>query len=123
VTAGRRAGQAPTRIAVAVLGASFLLLGSAGCTRRERPEREQAAPEPAARLEVIQIPVEGMSCAVCASRVRAKLTSIDGVREADVSLVERRARVRFDPGRVSPEELVTAIESVGYRAGLPEGLR
>jgi hypothetical protein len=36
-----------------------------------------------------------------------------------VSLVERRARVRFNPGRLSPDQLVAAINGLGYRAGAP----
>jgi len=70
-------------------------------------------------MKVVQIPVEGMSCAACAARVKKTLTSIGGVADVEVSLVERSARVRFDPSRLSPDQLVAAIKGLGYQAGAP----
>jgi Cu+-exporting ATPase len=64
-----------------------------------------------------------MSCAACAARVRKTLASIDGVSDVEVSLVERRARARFDPARLSPGKLVEAINGLGYRAGTPAEAR
>lgn len=70
-------------------------------------------------MKVVQIPVEGMSCAACAARVKKTLASIGGVSEVEVSLAERKARVRFDPSRLSPAQLVAAIKGLGYQAGAP----
>ncbi|MCM2257577.1 MAG: heavy-metal-associated domain-containing protein [Vicinamibacteria bacterium] len=74
-------------------------------------------------MKVVQIPVEGMSCAACVARVKKTLAAIGGVAAVDVSLVERRARVRFDPSRLSPDQLVAAIKGLGYRAGAPAEAR
>jgi len=73
--------------------------------------------DPEAKLKTIQIPVEGMSCAACAARVKKALTSMGGVSDVEVSLAERRVRIRFDPSRLSPDELVVAIRDLGYQAG------
>jgi copper chaperone CopZ len=80
-------------------------------------DRGMRVSNPNADLKVVEIPVEGMTCAACAARVKRALTSMEGVSDAEVSLAERRARVRFDPKEISPEQLVSAIASAGYTAG------
>src|SRR3982751_74834 len=70
---------------------------------------------PAQRLE---LPVEGMTCSSCAGRVEKSLNGLDGV-EATVNFATARASVDFDPERVAPEQLVGAVERVGYSASWP----
>jgi len=67
------------------------------------------------------VPVEGMSCPVCAARVKRSLAGIAGVSDVEVSLVQRTARIRYDPRRLSVERLVAAIQGLGYQAGVPAG--
>ncbi|OIJ92176.1 carbonate dehydratase [Streptomyces sp. MUSC 14] len=62
--------------------------------------------------------VGGMTCAACVRRVEKKLGKLDGVT-ATVNLATGRARVSHPP-RISPEELVAAVEKAGYTAALPE---
>ena len=64
------------------------------------------------------MPVEGMTCASCAGRVEKSLNELEGV-EATVNFATERATVDFDPARVEPEQLVGAVEDVGYTASLP----
>ena len=66
----------------------------------------------------LELPIEGMTCASCAVRVEKKLNKLDGVQAA-VNYATERASVEFDAGEVSPEQLVAAVESAGYRATLP----
>src|SRR5438128_10274267 len=68
---------------------------------------------------VVIIPVEGMSCVSCAATVKKTLQTIAGVAEVEVSLEHRTARIRYVDGKVSPDQLVAAINRLGYRAGLP----
>jgi len=65
----------------------------------------------------VVMPVEGMSCSACVARVKKALNSIDGVSDVQVNLVERNARVRFAPSKVSPDRLVAAVNGLGYQAG------
>lgn len=58
----------------------------------------------------------GMSCAVCASRIEKKLNSMPGVKQAVVNFASETAVVEYDPSVVSAEELVRAVEEVGYGA-------
>ena len=59
--------------------------------------------------------VEGMSCNHCVASVKKALEGIDGVREADVRLEDKSARVEFDKD-VADEALVKAVEDAGYSA-------
>jgi P-type Cu+ transporter len=70
----------------------------------------------------LDLPVEGMTCASCASRVERNLNKLDGV-EASVNFATERASVAYDSGSVSPEAVVAAVEAAGYRATLPAAER
>ncbi len=79
----------------------------------------------AAETKTVRIPIQGMSCAVCAVNVKNALRSVEGVQEAEVDLERREGRVRYDASKVSLEQLVAAINQLGYKAGtpVPEGAR
>ena len=60
------------------------------------------------------IPVVGMACASCSANVERKLSSLDGVRSASVSLAGRSALVDFDPSKISLETMKKEINGIGY---------
>jgi copper chaperone CopZ len=66
---------------------------------------------------MVTIPVEGMVCLACTAKVKSTLRDINGVTEVEVNLAGRVARVEYLEGKVSPEQLVSAINGLGYRAG------
>ncbi|HYH54697.1 MAG TPA: cation-translocating P-type ATPase, partial [Solirubrobacterales bacterium] len=66
----------------------------------------------------LELPIEGMTCSSCAGRVEKILNELEGV-EASVNYATEKASVSFDPARVAPEQLVEAVEGVGYSAALP----
>ena len=104
----------PGRV-LAVLLSAFALLGAVrACTGQARPTVNEEA-----NMKTVVIPVEGMSCAACAARIKKTLTSIGGVADVEVSLGGRNARVRFDPGSLSPDWIVAAINGLGYHAVAP----
>ena len=65
-------------------------------------------------LERIDLPIEGMTCAACATRIGKGLSKLDGVAQADVNLAAARATVRFDPSGTNRAEFAAKIESLGY---------
>ncbi len=71
-------------------------------------------------LHVARIPVTGMTCAACQSRVQRTLANQAGVAEANVNLMMGTATVAYDPERVQPAALVDAIIATGYGAELPQ---
>ncbi len=65
--------------------------------------------------------VEGMTCGACATSVKIVLKKVDGVIDATVSYERKRAVVQYDPTRVSPPQLVAAIEKkLPYKARVVE---
>jgi Cu+-exporting ATPase len=70
-------------------------------------------------MDRLELPITGMTCASCASRIERKLNKLDGVH-ASVNYAIEKAAVEFDPAAVRPEQLVAAVEEAGYQASLPE---
>ena len=65
----------------------------------------------------LELPIAGMTCASCATRIEKRLNKLEGV-EATVNYATENAAVHFDPLRVAPEDLIAAIEAAGYQARL-----
>ncbi|CAN5289967.1 heavy metal translocating P-type ATPase [soil metagenome] len=70
------------------------------------------AQSPEARVELA---LEGMTCAACATRIERKLNKLEGV-EASVNYATEQAAVRYDSDRVAIGDLVEAVEAAGYHA-------
>lgn len=66
----------------------------------------------------VTIALEGMSCQSCVARITNTLSGMTGVLEARVSLEETRAYVRFDAAQVTVEQMLTAIQGIGYGASV-----
>jgi P-type Cu+ transporter len=73
---------------------------------------------PRTQLAKVFINVGGMTCSACSGTVTNCLSSLDGVKEAKVSLVTERAEVHFDPAIITAEQLVEEIEDVGFDASM-----
>lgn len=75
-----------------------------------------------AQSTYVTLAIEGMTCASCVSRVEKALKSQPGVEEASVNLATEQATVA---GTASTDNLIAAIEKLGYDARLarPSGLR
>lgn len=71
-----------------------------------------------ANLAHVALKVSGMTCEVCAASVQAVLLKVDGVASAAVDLRGAVAHVRYDPGKVRPEQLVKAVNTTGFKASL-----
>jgi len=68
--------------------------------------------------ERLELPLEGMTCSSCANRIERKLNKLDGV-QATVNYATEKAAVRFDPARVSTDDLAGAVEAAGYKTRVP----
>jgi Cu+-exporting ATPase len=62
----------------------------------------------------LTLPVTGMTCASCASRIERGLKKVRGVESAQVNLASEQASVMYDPQQVQPHDLVAAVEKAGY---------
>ena len=66
-------------------------------------------------MNVVELEVEGMTCAACAARIEKNLNRLDGV-EASVNLATEKATVRFDPSRLALDNVLERIRDTGYDA-------
>ncbi|MFM8268273.1 MAG: heavy metal translocating P-type ATPase [Ilumatobacteraceae bacterium] len=67
----------------------------------------------------LDLELTGMTCAACAQRIEKRLNRLDGV-SATVNYATERAHVVVTGAAVSTDDLVRAVESIGYGARLPE---
>lgn len=66
-------------------------------------------------LTSVELSVQGMTCASCVGRVEKALRAVEGVKDATVNLATERATIR---GVAGTDDLIAAIEKVGYEASL-----
>jgi mercuric ion binding protein len=98
-----------------------MFLALSACSQEKNNKQEQAKDVAAnVNLKTITIPVEGMTCAACVSRVKKSLRSLEGVTEVRVSLENRNTKVRYSSEKISPEQIAKAIDDLGYKAGTPK---
>mgnify|MGYP000908349079 CR=1 FL=1 len=77
------------------------------------------SPTQAARTARADLPIEGMTCASCASRIERRLGKQPGVESANVNFATKVATVKYDPAATRPEALAKAVDDIGYKAILP----
>lgn len=69
-----------------------------------------AHPAPETSLATVELALFGLTCANCAARVEKLLNEVPGA-EAVVNFASEKAHVRYVPQRVTPEQLVAAVEA------------
>jgi copper chaperone len=87
-----------------------LALALAGC-------QKQAGP-----TEVV-LDVQGMTCGNCEQAIRTEVSRIDGVSNVRASHKEGKVWVTYEPGKVTPDALASAINRLGYKASAQKGKR
>lgn len=64
----------------------------------------------------VTIPIGGMTCAACASRVEKSIKRLEGVTSVSVNIATEKATVSYDPQAIRLSEIRQAIEQSGYKA-------
>jgi copper ion binding protein len=107
--------------ALASMALLLMFLALSACSQEKNNEQEHTKDVVANdKLKTVTIPVEGMTCGACVSRVKKSLRSLDGVTEVSVSLENRNTKVSYSSEKTSPEQIVKAIDDLGYKAGMPK---
>ncbi len=65
-------------------------------------------------LKEITLHIEGMHCNMCAMRMQKAFQSAKGVRVAEICLENKSARVVFEPGELTEQDLKQIIKDTGY---------
>ena len=58
--------------------------------------------------------ISGMTCAACATRIEKGLNKLSGVDSANVNLALEKSTVKYDPAKISVEDIEKKIEDLGY---------
>ena len=63
-------------------------------------------------MEDLTLQIDGMTCGHCVARVQKALSKLDGVdiRNVQVGVAE----MGYDPSRVSPGQILEAVDAAGY---------
>ena len=67
-------------------------------------------------MQTLSFDVNGMTCGGCTGSVQRALSKLDGISHAEVSLSPGVATVVADPARVTPAQIESAINQLGYLA-------
>ncbi|MBF0355772.1 MAG: copper-translocating P-type ATPase [Alphaproteobacteria bacterium] len=63
---------------------------------------------------ILHLPVRGMTCAACSTRLEKVLGRLPGMDQARVNLAGEMADLSFDPEQLGPARLVEAIQKAGF---------
>ena len=85
--------------------------------KQSKKSRGLEAPAQVGATAHLDLAIGGMTCPHCPPAVEKALKAVASVTAAQVNLVNRVARVDYDPARASATDLVRAIRSAGYVAG------
>ncbi len=64
------------------------------------------------------ISVDGMHCNHCKAKVESTLKALKGVKKYDVSLEKAEAEVVYAEGKITPEEIASAVTESGFEASV-----
>ena len=66
--------------------------------------------------KTVRLKVSGMTCPGCAVHIHKALSTKAGIIEDEVRFPGDSATVKYDPEKISEEEIMEAIEKEGYEA-------
>ena len=67
-------------------------------------------------IQIINLDIQGMTCAGCVNSVEKALGNVDGVDLAEVNFALNRAAVHYNPEIANPSVLESAVEEAGFKA-------
>jgi len=77
-----------------------------------------AGDEPDGSVQTAAFNVDGMTCGGCEVAVRRVVNKLDGIETVEASHEEGTATVTYHPEEVTTDQIVEAIQTLGYEAEL-----
>jgi copper chaperone len=65
-------------------------------------------------LQDITLVAPDISCAHCVATIKRSLGDLDGVENVDVNMETKRIAIRFDPSRISLDQIEATLDDEGY---------
>ncbi len=69
-------------------------------------------------MKIINIKINGMTCASCVLHIETDLKELDGVKEAVVNLPLKKGSITFDPEKITEKDIINAVKKAGYKASI-----
>ena len=69
-------------------------------------------------LESIRLSISGMRCASCSVSIENELRKKEGIKEANVYILNNTAVIKFDKETCDIDSIISCIESLGFKAKL-----
>lgn len=66
--------------------------------------------------EKIELKIDGMHCGACATGIQMLTSQMDGVASSFVDYEGKKGTFELDPAKVTKEQIIKAIEELGYQA-------
>jgi len=106
-----------------VIGIVLFVMLAAGALVRfiaHKPGGDKARGSPpvterSGRLTQLTVPIEGMDCLMCAAGLQAKLRSLPGMRNAEVSYQDKQATVEYDSSVLNRARIEKSIQDAGFK--------
>ena len=88
----------------------------AALTHYDLAEVQQEFVTETGTLRESQLSVEGLTCAACAWLIERHLMGLAGLHYVNVNTTTHRARIKWDPDRLSLSDILKGFAKIGYRA-------
>jgi mercuric ion transport protein len=69
-----------------------------------------------ASVATVKVRIPSMDCEACAGNIQRTLLKKGGILRAKVTFKAKEAVVEYDAGKISPAQIVVAIDETGFRA-------
>ncbi len=69
-------------------------------------------------MKACKFNITGMTCAACQANVEKAAKKLEGTQKADVNLLSNSLTVTFDEGKLTEQDFIDAVNSIGYGATL-----
>ncbi|MDF1630813.1 MAG: heavy metal translocating P-type ATPase [Alcanivoracaceae bacterium] len=107
-------GEDPTAVMMALEQAGYPAEADSG-TAPEACRMNDPLPSDHLPVDGMRLAITGATCASCVRSIETALSSVPGVEQASMNLADHSAYVQ---GAAKPEQLIAAIEAVGYGASV-----
>lgn len=103
----------------------MIMFLNVSCTQQQKntDKKVVALPNQLHVEQKIKIAVEGMTCIACQSTVKKTIQSLEGVKDATISLENKIAFITYYPDIISPEQIQKAVNDKGYTVGKPQEIK
>ncbi|MGD9732405.1 MAG: heavy metal translocating P-type ATPase [Desulfamplus sp.] len=65
--------------------------------------------------QTVTLPITGMNCVNCAANIQRNVSSLNGVKNADVNFAVEQAVISFNPKEITLEEIAAKIDDLGFK--------